>query len=394
MKKQPPPETSVAFPRPPLDRRTRIRVWWLSFWAFWTTFGILLAAPRVLFYRESAGPATWEEALRIALLDMYSWSLVALAALWLARRIPIGREQRGRATLLHVVAGIGVLLARFWGANGLAYALAWIPALPEPSVFLHILPFNLLFHFSLVGVGYAIEFYRRYRDRELRASQLALETSRLELAASGLETRLVEAQLQALKSQIQPHFLFNTLNAISTLVHHDPDRADRMISCLGDLLRATLAHRQHQEVTLQEELELLGPYLEIEETRFGDRLTIQIHSGPETLDARVPHLVLQPLIENAIRHGIAPQRGPGWISVTTRLHGDTLLIRVRDNGIGLRDGVPGENGGIGLTNIRGRLEQLYGATAALRIEPRREGGTMVELQIPHRPAGVLAETVR
>lgn len=369
--------------------RARRRVWWMSFWAFWTTFGILLAAPRVLFYRDSAGPATWEEALRIAVLDMYSWSLVALAALWLARRIPIGRGEWARATALHSVAGIGVLLARFWGANGLAYLLGWLPSLPEPSIVLHILPFNLLFHFSLVGVGYAIEFYRRYRDRELRASQLALETSRLELAASALETRLMEAQLQALKSQIQPHFLFNTLNAISTLVHHDPVKADRMISCLADLLRTTLAHRQQQEVTVQDELELLGPYLEIEQTRFGDRLTIEIQSQPDALEARVPHLVLQPLIENAIRHGIAPQRGPGWVSIASIRRDDVLVIQVKDNGVGLADDDPLGNGGLGLANIRARLQQLYGDRSSLRIASRREGGTLVELQIPYRPAQVL-----
>src|SRR5690606_37635525 len=227
--------------------------------------------------------------------------------------------------------------------------------MPEPSVFLHILPFNLLFHFSLVGVGYAIEFYRRYRDRELEASRLALERSRLELAAAALETRLVEAQLQALKSQIQPHFLFNTLNAISTLVHHDPQRADRMISCLGDLLRTTLAHRQQQEVTVQEELELLGPYLEIERTRFGDRLTIEIQSQEEALDALVPHLILQPLIENAIRHGIAPQRGPGWISVTAVVRGESLIVQVRDNGAGLSRRDPLASEGLGLSNISARL---------------------------------------
>lgn len=379
-------------PRPAPDPRARTRVWWISFWGFWTAFGVLLAAPRVLFYRESAGPATWEEALRIAVLDMYSWSFVALAALWLARRIPVGRGQWVRATALHVAAGLGVLLVRFWGANAVGVAFGWMEQLPPPSIFLHILPFNLLFYFSLVGVGYAIEFYRRFRDRELRASQLALETSRLELAASALQTRLVEAQLQALKSQIQPHFLFNTLNAISTLVHHDPRKADRMISCLGDLLRTTLAHRQQQEVTVREELELLGPYLEIEQTRFGDRLAIDIRSDEETLDARVPHLILQPLIENAIRHGIAPRRGQGWVEVATHRETDSLVVRVSDNGQGLKSGSPLEKGGIGLANIGARLEQLYGDGSSLTLRDRPEGGTQVELRIPFRsaeiPAGV------
>jgi hypothetical protein len=385
------PGSDPTAARTPFSPHARSRIWWISFWGFWTAFGVLLAAPRVLFYRDSAGPASWGEALPIAVLDMYSWSFVALAAVWLSRRIPLGRGEWARAAALHVLAGVVVLMIRFWGANALGVLLGWITVMPTPTIFLHILPFNLLFHFSLVGVGYALEFYRRYRDRELEASQLELETSRLELAASALQTRLVEAQLQALKSQIQPHFLFNTLNAISTLVHHDPIRADRMISCLGDLLRTTLAHRQQQEVTVREEIELLAPYLEIEQTRFGDRITFEIHSDPDTFEARVPHLILQPLIENAIRHGIAPQRGPGWIAVTTGRSGDSLIVQVRDNGLGLNGSDPLHGEGIGLANIRSRLEQLYGDRSALLIRERGSGGTLVELRIPFRTAPVFAE---
>ena len=164
-----------------------------------------------------------------------------------------------------------------------------------------------------------------------------------------------------------------------------------MISCLGDLLRTTLAHRQQQEVTVREEIELLGPYLEIEQTRFGDRITFAIHSDPDTLEACVPHLILQPLIENAIRHGIAPQRGPGWIAVTTGRSGDSLIVQVRDNGLGLNGSDPLHGGGIGLGNIRSRLEQLYGERASLLIRERGSGGTLVELRIPFRTAAVVAE---
>ena len=141
---------------------------------------------------------------------------------------------------------------------------------------------------------------------------------------------------------------------------------------------------------MQEELELLGPYLEIEQTRFGDRLTIEIQSQADTLDARVPHLILQPLIENAIRHGIAPQRGPGWISVTTVRREDSLVVQVRDNGVGLTSKDPLNTEGLGLANISARLQQLYGSRAMLRVRPRREGGTLVELQMPYQPARVLA----
>ena len=202
-----------------------------------------------------------------------------------------------------------------------------------------------------------------------------------------------EARLQTLKNQIQPHFLFNTLNAISTLVHHDPAGAQRMITHLADLLRTTLVHRMHQEVTLREELELLEPYLEIERTRFGERLTLEVRADPDSLGSRVPHLVLQPLIENAIRHGIAPQRGPGWILVEALLENGSLLLRVKDNGVGVDQGALEGGEGIGLSNIRARLAQLHGEDASLRIVPRRSGGTVVELRIPRRPAVALEVAV-
>lgn len=364
--------------------RTGRRIWWAAFWAFWTAFGVLLAAPRVLFLREGSSRVSWGEALPLALLDMYSWSLVALAGLALARVIPLGRGEWGKAIVLHLVAGLGVLALRFWGANGLVVLAGWSPSLPPPSMFMHVLPFNLLFHFSLVGVGYAIEFYRRYRERERRNSQLALEASSLKLAAAELETRVVEAQLQALKSQIQPHFLFNTLNAIATLIHHDPRRAEQMIAHLSDLLRSTLVHRQDQEVTLQEELELLQPYLEIEQTRFGDRLVVRVDAPSEVLQARVPHLLLQPLIENSIRHGIAPRVGGGMVTVRAAREDGRLTISVEDDGIGLNDEGPLNGGGIGLSNIRARLTQLYGEEGQLRIFSPPAGGTVIELELPFR----------
>lgn len=374
----------------PVTARQGRRLWWLAFWAFWTAFGLLLAAPRVLFVWEGTGRISRLDATLLALLDMYSWSLVALAGLWLARVIPVGRGEWGRAIALHFAAGLAVLTARFWGANGLVVLLGWSRSLPEPLHFVNSLPFNLLFYFSLVGVGYATEFYRRYRDRELRASQLALETSRLELAATALEARVVEAQLQALKSQIQPHFLFNTLNAIATLIHHDPQRAEQMIAHLSDLLRSTLVHRQDQEVTLQEELELLQPYLEIEQTRFGDRLVVRVDAPSEVLQARVPHLLLQPLIENSIRHGIAPRVGRGMVTVRAAREDGRLSISVEDDGIGLSDEDPLDGGGIGLSNIRARLTQLYGEEGQLRIFSPPAGGTVIELDLPFRrsPGGL------
>ncbi len=369
-----------------LDQRTQRRIGWILFWGFWTAYGAVHAAPRVLVGRAEAR-LHWSEALPSSLLEMYAWSLVALAAFWLSNRIVLRRDHWGRTVLLHFVAGVCLLIVRFWVLVTIGVKLGLPVRLPTFSILLDLLPFYLLFYFALVGVGYAAKFYRRFKARELEASRLEVQTARLKVAAAELETRLMEAQLQALKSHIQPHFLFNTLNAIATLIRHDPDKADRMISQLADLLRTTLAHRQDQEVSVQEEIELLEPYLEIERTRFGDRLSIDIETEPETSGARIPHLILQPLVENSIRHGIAPRCGPGTVAISTARRGESLIVRVEDNGKGFDEHARengGRNGGIGLTNTRARLEQLYPDTSALSIDEGPGGGTVVEIRIPFR----------
>lgn len=356
---------------------------WVAVWGFWTAFGILLAAPRVLLPGgETAG--SWTEALRLALLDMYSWGAVGLVAVSLAGQIPLLQRQWPRVLALHIGTGIVVLSLRFWMANGLAYLVEWIPQMPPAMIFLHVLPWNLLFYLSMVAGGYALDYYRRYRDRELEASRLELQASQLELAASVLQAQLAQAQLQTLKMQLHPHFLFNTLHAISGLIHDDPDRAESMITYLGDLLRAALSYRQQQEVTLGEEVRLLEPYLEIEKTRFGDRLAVDVSLEPGTLDARVPHLILQPLIENSIKHGLAPRREPGRIQLRARRQNGTLRVQVRDNGRGLRNGTrrPDGSDGVGLANTRARLERLYGTEHEFRIDNHPDGGVEVEFVIP------------
>jgi len=204
----------------------------------------------------------------------------------------------------------------------------------------------LMTYLFLIGLAWALAYRHESEERALNTSQL--------------ETRLVEAQLQALQRQLHPHFLFNTLNTVSGLIRTDPDGADKMIDRLGDLLRMTLHKSGIQEVSLKEELDVLGKYVEIERTRFGNRLTIDMQVQPETLDAQVPSLVLQPLVENAIRHGIAPNARPGRIAVSAERENDELVLQVLDNG----DGLPPErlmalNRGVGLDNTRARLSHLY-----------------------------------
>jgi two-component system, LytTR family, sensor kinase len=356
-------------------RRSRWTVWG-GFVFFWTFFGVFLAFPRVLFH-----PIGWTEALRMAVLDMYSWGLVALAAIAIAARFPLIGGRWARLIPLHLGLATLVLLARFFAANAFVLWLGWIPSMPPAEVLVQVMPFNFILYFALLGAGYAVDYYRRYRAREL-------ETSRLAAESAALETQLVESRLQSLKMQLQPHFLFNTLNAISSLVREDPERAQRMIAHLGDLLRATLDRGAQQEVTVKEEVELLQPYLEIEKARFGDRLTVELDVDPAVLDSPIPHLLLQPLVENAMNHGIAPRGGPGSVRISVRPEAGRLRVRVADDGLGFGGRRPargdGRLAGLGLANIRERLHRLYGSEHEFRAGDREGGGALVEVALPLR----------
>jgi signal transduction histidine kinase len=232
-------------------------------------------------------------------------------------------------------------------------------------------------YWALIGLQHAVDYYRQARARELRSARL--------------ETRLMASQLQALQQQLHPHFLFNTLHAISTLVHRDPDKADMMIERLSDLLRVTLRKVGVQEVELAEELEYLRAYLDIEQIHFGDRLRIAYRIDAAALDVLVPTLILQPLVENAIRHGLEPMMRPGTLSVEAHADGDTLWLRVRDDGAGMPKTWRRE--GVGLTNTRSRIDRLYGEAAALTIRENPGGGVLVDIYIPLRRAAATKDAV-
>jgi len=226
---------------------------------------------------------------------------------------------------------------------------------------------------SILLISYAFDYQRRYREGEVRATRL--------------EAQLAQAQLQALKMQLHPHFLFNTLHSISALVHKNPDAADKMIARLGDFLRMTLENSGAHEVSLQEELEFLKCYLEIERIRFAERLTVQLDIEPETLDARLPNLILQPIVENAIRHGISPRTIPGRIEIEARRLNGFLQVQVTDNGPGISSN--SNTGtivreGVGLANTQARLKQLYGENHRLDLSNAATGGLTVLLEIPFR----------
>ena len=230
---------------------------------------------------------------------------------------------------------------------------------------------EMMTYAAIIAFSHAAGYFRQAQDRALRAAHL--------------EARLAEAQLQALQRQLHPHFLFNTLNGISALMHRDVDAADRMLVQLSDLLRMALDRRSAQEVPLSDDLEFLAKYLEIEQARFGERLSVRYDFDPDTLDALVPNLLLQPLVENSVRHAIATLSEGGVIEVTSRRVGDTLELRVRDNGPGLsKERTPSTSGGLGLPNTRSRLEHLYGSAQHLQFSDTPGGGLTVTVVLPFR----------
>jgi LytS/YehU family sensor histidine kinase len=193
------------------------------------------------------------------------------------------------------------------------------------------------------------------------------------------DEQLARAELRSLQMQLHPHFLFNTLNAVSAFVRTDPDAAERMIARLSHLLRLALDRVGVPEVSLEEELRVLRTYLEIEQVRFEDRLTVEWRVAPDARQARVPHLLLQPLVENAIRHGIAPSAAPGTIEIVAERRDGALRLAVRDDGVGPGGGV---REGVGLSNTRTRLRQLYGARQRLEVRGGPERGFEVAIELP------------
>ena len=296
------------------------------------------------------------------------WASLTVLIFWLSRSFPLDRKPRLRSIVVHIGASGIVALLEVVASFGMFQAIG----LDQPFMdhFLRGFPFDIAVYWMVTGVAHGLMYYRRYRQRDAEAALLA--------------TRLVHAELQNLKSQLQPHFLFNALNTISALMHRDVKAADRMLSRLGDLLRASLEHTSTQEVSLLEELNFLQSYLEIEQTRLADRLTVEMDIPHNVLDARVPHMILQPLVENAIRHGVAPRAGPGHVLIRARGRRDMLDLEVIDDGPGAPAG-RSRNGGLGLANTRARLEQLYGNAFTFEPKNRAEGGFRVSLSIPFRP---------
>ena len=346
--------------------------------AAWTVLAAFLTSQMYLAYSRREIPIRWERIFLVELSYAYIWAALTPFILLLARRFPIERWNWVRSLMIHLAASLFIGFATRVLHDLMLFSLVsdtgWKFSLSKLLMNVYFMTdYGVMLYWLILLISYSFNYQRRYREGEVRATRL--------------EAQLAQAQLQALKMQLHPHFLFNTLHSISALVHKNADAADKMIARLGDFLRLTLENSGAQEVSLGQELEFLKCYLEIERIRFEDRLTVQMDIEPQTLDARLPNLILQPIVENAIRHGISPRTSAGRIEIDARRLNGTLQVQVTDNGPGLASGSNTGSivkSGVGLANTQARLKQLYGDQHRLDLTNAAGGGLTVTLEIPFR----------
>jgi two-component system, LytTR family, sensor kinase len=361
----------------------------------WTVAGLFYFSQDMTRRIYGRDPAPWSKVLLAWMVGVYICAALTPAVLWLGRRWPIGRASWPRRTALHVAFSAVFSIVQL-ALETAAYMQLGIRQSQTAQPFLERLSVSLVFGFhgnvlsywAILGIQSAFHHYRRYQEREQQAL-------RLELRASELTGQLARAQLSALKMQLQPHFLFNTLNAITVLVRQrSTDQAEEMLARLGDLLRWVLEDVEAQEVPLRRELEYVQLYLSIEQVRFVDRLRVEISADSGVLEAAVPHMSLQPIVENAVRHGIGRRAAAGTIAIRASEANGTLRVIVQDDGPGFLAGVEPGAYGIGLANTRARLEQLYGSRAALTSDNSERGGASVTMTVPFRVASELPRSRR
>jgi len=350
-----------------------------SWIGFWTLLGVAFAT-QVYLAEQRFGPeaASWWTALRVNLPEWYLWGIVSLIAVRLTRRFPVDRHTWRRHLPLHVGASLNLafvhliaavlIQAAFSAAAGESY-LILTKLVDNFTVQYH---WNVVVYWAILGVAHAREYHRDREAHRLRAARL--------------EARLAQARLQALTLELRPHFLFNALNSVAELIHENPDAAERMVQRLGELLRRTLETDGAREVPLERELALAADYLSVEAVRFQDRLTVDYDVAVEARGGRVPAMLLLPLVENAVRHGLALRAGAGRVGIRARRAADRLELEVWDDGPGLPGPAGSERWGIGLANTRARLAQLYGAAHSFELAPRDPCGVVVRVTMPFQDA--------
>ncbi len=349
---------------------------WLLIFGGWTFAAVFFAGHQSLQNLFSENTTSFRSLLKWQIASGWSWLALMPLILWLTKKFSPEGESFHRNLSILISTGMFIILLQ------LAINALILPPLGFPPnrrfetytdayrfMFLTNFPWSLLIYFTVLGTIFVTRYYRKFREREVQTAQL--------------ESNLARARLQVLKMQLHPHFLFNTHNAISELIHKDPDAAEKTLTNLSDLLRISLEKLDVEEVTLEQELEFSKKYIEIEQTRFQERLQFKMHIAPETLDAQVPNMLLQPLIENAIKHGITPLKRGGTVEIEAVKKNGHLLLKISDNGIGSGDG---KNliKGIGLANTKARLLNLYKNNQSFEIESDENNGFSVKLKIPFK----------
>jgi hypothetical protein len=352
-------------------------LFWALFTGAWAALGLLSSVEVYIAQMIWDKPVAWGIVFTRTFKETASYAALSLGVLWLCRKLPL---TPGKATgwfLKHLTASILFALAH---VSAVSYLMTGETSVQTGEV----LTFGELFR--KLSVNYTLSnifkywlfvlgclgwhYYKGFRERETQAARL--------------REQLTDARLHALRMQLNPHFLFNTLNAISAMISENPGAADRMVVKLSELLRLSLDQEKPQESPLSEELAFLDRYLEIEKVRFGDRLQVEIRIQDETKDAAVPSLILQPIVENAIRHGIEPSETAGRLWIEAACENGSLCLRVRDSGPGLAAGVDNLREGIGLSNTRSRLRHLYGENGTLELSTPAGGGLEARIRIPFR----------
>jgi two-component system LytT family sensor kinase len=353
---------SAFFQGEPIRKR-----WWLWILVGWLSLILIQVTQNYAFCITLGMPWSWTYSLRYALVEFVFWAIMTSVVAHWAQRFPLTGTSRGR----HLAILFSLTLFTLLG-----HAIYRVPLHrvmyndPQPRAFLHLFVFQLVnnsltdtcIFWAVVGICQAIRSVRRSQQRE---------------------QELTKAQLEMLKGQLQPHFLFNTLNSISWLMRKDVEAADNMMTSLSDLLRTALSVPGSEEVTLREELHVLDLYLTIERARFRSRLTVLITVEPEALDCKVPGLLLQPIVENAVRHGVARVDGPSLVEIRAQREGGALCLSILDNGPGISEEISRREG-IGMANTRERLEKYYGPAQSFRYSNRAAGGLSVNIRLPFR----------
>ena len=353
--------------------------WWLVIF-FWLIVSLASALEIALLHTVSTSQALLETFIRLV-----PWIFMTVVIVWISSVWTLDRTHWKRSIWIYLLAcafSLGVVAALayfgpppplFAGQNAASYARLTGDSRSMMFLVLWRTTYQLPTFWGLVAVAHAIRFYEREKVRELREAEL--------------QARLIQARLQALQLQLNPHFLFNTLNSIASLVHENPTTAEKMIEALSDLLRLTLNSTDRQRVTVREELHFLEQYLLIERIRFGERLRVETQIDEAVLDDLVPALILQPLVENAVKHGVEAQIAPGLVRIAAQPDGSWLRLEVSDNGPVFKNAAVGKiEERVGLTNTRARLQEMFGSQATLELQPGKAGGFTTRILVPRQAA--------